>query len=59
MTKIGFEKIRYYRPAESDDRNLKGIELHGRVMGCERVNQFEAFSVEGQVPVPAELCVRS
>jgi len=50
MRTIGFENIRYYRPGESDDENLRGIESHGRVMGCEEINQFEAFAVEGDVP---------
>jgi predicted SAM-dependent methyltransferase len=50
MNKIGFEKVRYYRPRESDDENLRGIESHGIVMGCEEINQFEAFAVEGEVP---------
>jgi predicted SAM-dependent methyltransferase len=50
MKEIGFENIRYYRPGVSDDENLLGIESHGSVMGCEEINQFEAFAVEGSVP---------
>jgi hypothetical protein len=50
MRTIGFENIRFYRPGESDDENLRGIESHGRVMGCEEFNQFEAFAIEGDVP---------
>jgi len=50
MRTVGFENIRYYRPGESDDENLRGIESHGRVMGCEEFNQFEAFAVEADVP---------
>jgi predicted SAM-dependent methyltransferase len=50
MNKIGFENIRFYQPGMSDDENLRGIESHGSVMGCEEINQFEAFAVEGSVP---------
>jgi predicted SAM-dependent methyltransferase len=47
---IGFDNIRYYRPGESDDENLRGIESHGRVMGCEEFNQFETLVIEADVP---------
>src|SRR5262249_33899517 len=50
MKKVGFENIRYYSPRASDDETLRGIESHGSVMGCEEINQFEAFAVEGDVP---------
>ena len=50
MKKIGFENIRCYQPGVSDDENLRGIESHGSVMGCEEINQFEAFAVEADVP---------
>ena len=52
MKKIGFEKVRYYRPGISDDQNLRGLETHGAVVGCEKINQFEAFAIEGNVPDP-------
>ncbi len=50
MKKVGFKDVRYYHPGVSDDENLRGIESHGSVMGCEEINQFEAFAVEGDVP---------
>ena len=50
MKNVGFQNMRYYRPGVSDDDNLRGIESHGSVMGCEEINQFEAFAVEGDVP---------
>jgi predicted SAM-dependent methyltransferase len=50
MKKVGFKDVRYYHPGVSDDENLRGIESHGSVMGCEEINQFEAFAVEGSVP---------
>jgi len=52
MKKVGFQNMRYYRPGVSDDDNLRGIESHGSVMGCEEINQFEAFAVEGDVLIP-------
>ena len=52
MTRIGFEDIQYYQPGASSDENLRGIELHGSLIECEEINQFEAFAVEGQTPNP-------
>jgi predicted SAM-dependent methyltransferase len=52
LARVGFEGIEYYQPGVSDDDNLRGIDLHGRVMGCEEINQFEAFAIEGRVPDP-------
>lgn len=50
MKKVGFENIRYYRPGISDDENLRGVESRGIVMGCEEINQFEAFADDADVP---------
>jgi predicted SAM-dependent methyltransferase len=50
MARCGFEDLRCYPPGASDDPNLKGIELHGSVIGNEAINLFEAFNVEGRVP---------
>jgi predicted SAM-dependent methyltransferase len=50
MKKVGFENIRCYQPLVSDDENLRSMESHGSVMGCEKINQTEAFAVEGDVP---------
>ena len=50
LTRVGFEDITYYQPGVSNDENLRGIESHGSVMGCEEINQFEAFAVEARVP---------
>jgi predicted SAM-dependent methyltransferase len=55
MRTIGFENIRFYRPGESPDENLRGLESHGRVMECEEFNQFEAFAIEGDVPAYKKL----
>jgi predicted SAM-dependent methyltransferase len=56
MKKVGFQNITYYRPGVSEDENLRGIEHHGRVMGCEEINQFEAFAVEADVPDVKKQC---
>jgi predicted SAM-dependent methyltransferase len=50
LARIGFEDIKYYQPGVSDDENLRGIESHGSLIGCEEINQFEAFAVEGRTP---------
>ena len=52
MARAGFEDIKYHQPGVSDDENLRGIELHGSLLECEEINQFEAFAVEGTVPNP-------
>ena len=52
MTRSGFEDIEFYHPGVSNDENLRGIESHGSVIGCEEINQFEAFAVEGRVSNP-------
>ena len=52
MSKVGFADLQYYQPGVSNDDNLRGIESHGSVMGCEEINQFEAFAMEGRVPDP-------
>ncbi len=52
MTRSGFEDIEFYHPGVSNDENLRGIESHGSVIGCEEINQFETFAVEGRTPNP-------
>jgi predicted SAM-dependent methyltransferase len=52
MTRIGFEDIQYYHPGASNDENLRGIELHGSLIQCEEINQFEVFALEGRTPNP-------
>jgi predicted SAM-dependent methyltransferase len=55
MSRIGFEDVKCYQPGVSEDENLRGIESHGSVMGCEEINQFEAFAVEGRTPNPKKV----
>jgi predicted SAM-dependent methyltransferase len=50
MARAGFGDITFYQSGVSDDENLRGIELHGSLLECEEINQFEAFAVEGRVP---------
>lgn len=48
---VGFEDVREFRPGESDDPVLRGIEGHGKVIG-ERWNMLETFVIEATKPVP-------
>ena len=59
LARVGFEELEYYPAGVSNDENLRDIELHGRVMGCEEINQFIAFAVEGRVPAPKIPLARS
>lgn len=52
LSRVGFKDLEFYQPCVSDDENLRGIESHGSVMGCEAINQFEAFAIEGLVLNP-------
>ena len=44
----GFHEIDFYRPGDSDDPNLKGLEAHGKEIGSEDINQFETIVAEGR-----------
>lgn len=55
MSRCGFEDLRCYAPGISDDPNLRGLEVHGKAIGSEAVNEFETFIVEGQVPADKKL----
>ena len=48
LLKIGFTDIRVYKPGDSADPHLKGLEAHGVEIGNEEINQFETFVIEGQ-----------
>ena len=48
IEKIGFADIRFYKPGDSADPNLCGLEAHGVEIGNEDINQFETFVIEGQ-----------
>ncbi len=43
----GFRDIKFYKPGESEDPNLRNVEAHGREIGSEDMNQFETMVVEG------------
>jgi len=49
LESVGFTEVREFRPGESDDAVLQGIEGHGKVIG-ERWNQVETFVVEATKP---------
>jgi SAM-dependent methyltransferase len=42
----GFEAVAFFEPGESDDRELRGVESHGRVLQDEEINRFESFVLE-------------
>jgi predicted SAM-dependent methyltransferase len=44
----GFGEIKFYKPGNSDDPNLRNLETHGREIGSEEINQFETIVVEGR-----------
>jgi len=49
LENVGFINIKRYAPGVSDDKNLQGIELHGRYIGDE-FNKLESIVVEGTKP---------
>jgi predicted SAM-dependent methyltransferase len=49
LHECGFVNITRYTPGESDDRNLKGIEMHGYSIGDE-FNKLESLVLEGTKP---------
>lgn len=46
LQKCGFVNVSRYRPGESDDDNLQGIEAHGRII-TDEFNELESLVVEG------------
>jgi ubiquinone/menaquinone biosynthesis C-methylase UbiE len=49
LTDAGFVDVVRWRPGESDDPVLRGVESHGRVIG-EDINRFETLVVEARRP---------
>jgi len=45
MEKEGFLNVTSFRPGESTDKDLRGIESHGKSIGDE-MNRFETIVVE-------------
>jgi len=50
MGQAGFVDIVRHASGESDDENLRGIELHGKVVGNEAMNRFETMVLEARRP---------
>ena len=48
MKEAGFDTIRRQMPGESDDENLKGLEMHGKNIENEEMNAFETMVFEGR-----------
>lgn len=51
LEKAAFAEIFCYPPGESDDKNLRCLESHGRVIGNEEMNQFETMVLEARRPL--------
>lgn len=51
LTDAGFEDVRFYASQESDSPALRGIEVHGKVIGNDEVNAFEMMAVEARRPL--------
>jgi predicted SAM-dependent methyltransferase len=52
VSKVGFTDIRLYRPGDSADPHLRGLEAHGAEIGNESINRFETFVIEGRAVKP-------
>lgn len=50
LSEAGFDEIRDYRPNESGDPELRGIERHGLHHHSEEMNAFETFIMEARRP---------
>jgi hypothetical protein len=50
MEQAGFVDVVRHASGESDDENLRGIELHGKVVGNEEMNRFETMVLEARRP---------
>lgn len=46
LQNCGFVNVSRYKPGESDDANLQGIESHGRII-TDEFNELESFVAEG------------
>jgi predicted SAM-dependent methyltransferase len=51
ITAAGFSDVAHYRPGQSDDPALRGVERHGQLLGDEDVNNFETMVLEATRPV--------
>jgi predicted SAM-dependent methyltransferase len=47
LRSAGFREIKFYKPGDSEDPNLRKLESHGREINAEDINQFETIVVEG------------
>lgn len=49
LERVGFTNIKRFAPGQSNDKDLKGLESHGKSTG-EEFNQLETFAVEATKP---------
>lgn len=50
LVDAGFTNVTVYRPEQSDDANLRGVEVHAREIGSVEMNEFETMVLEGTKP---------
>jgi predicted SAM-dependent methyltransferase len=48
LERTGFADCREFKPGESDDPNLRGIESHGQAVGNEAMNRYESLVIEAR-----------
>lgn len=48
LARTGFGDFKEFKPGESDDDNLRGIESHGKAVGNEEMNQYESMVIEAR-----------
>lgn len=49
LERVGFINVKRFAPGQSNDKDLKGLESHGKSIG-EEFNQLETFAVEATKP---------
>lgn len=54
LSAAGFVNITVTQPLVSDTSDLRGIEVHGQLLGDERLNTYECMVLEGTKPTGAE-----
>lgn len=50
LEKAGFIEIKNFKPGQSDDPHLTGVEGHGKALGDEDLNQYETMVLQGTKP---------
>lgn len=51
LEEVAFVDVVCYAPGESDDKNLRCLESHGKAIGDEDMNRFETLVIEAKRPI--------